>query len=269
MNEIAEMMTLPAGLEDQFPVRGYYGTVNHNVKAIYQRYLGWFDANPAHLHPLPPTEAARRYVEYMGGADEVVRRARQSFDAGDYRWVAEVLNHVVFSQPHHAEALQLQADTLEQLGYQAESGPWRGFYLTAAQELRNGVADLGSGSIVNADVAAAMTTDMLLDYVAMRLNGPDAAHLRATVELTVTDRNDQRILELRNGALHHRTGEDPAADVSVRLSHAALIGLGLGTATLDDLVADGSVEIDRDRAVVDELLAHLDTFAVWFPIASP
>ncbi len=269
MNEIAEELTVPAALENQFSVRGYYGTVNHNIKAIYQRYLGWFDANPAHLHPLPPVEAGRRYVEYMGGADAVVQRARQSFDEGDYRWVAEVLNHVVFAEPEHAEALQLQADTLEQLGYQAESGPWRGFYLTAAQELRHGVADLGSGSIVNSDVASAMTTDMLLDYIAMRLNGPDAAHLRATVELIVTDRGDRRILELRNGALHHRTGVDPDADVTVRLSQDALIALGLGTSTLDDLLADGRVEIDRDRTVVDELLAHLDTFAVWFPIASP
>jgi alkyl sulfatase BDS1-like metallo-beta-lactamase superfamily hydrolase len=269
MIEIAEELTLPAALEREFSVRGYYGTVNHNVKAIYQRYLGWFDANPAHLHPLPPTEAGRRYVDFMGGADEVLRRARESFDQGEYRWVAEVVSHVVFAEPDNAAALQLQADTFEQLGYQAESGPWRGFYLTAAQELRNGIAELGSGGLVNPDVASAMTTDMLLDYLAMRLNGPDAAHLRAVVELNVTDREDQRIIEVRNGTLHHRTGVVLEADVSLRVTQVGLIALGLGTAPLDDLVADGTVEIDGDRAVIDEFLGHLDTFAVWFPIASP
>ena len=120
-------------------MRGYYGTLNHNVKATYVNYLGWFDGNPATLHTHPPEEAAKRYVEFMGGADAALDKARGAFELGDYRWVAEVVNHVVFADPDNQDARELQADALEQLGYQAESGPWRNFYLTAAQELRHGV----------------------------------------------------------------------------------------------------------------------------------
>ena len=138
MVEAAEELELPPALADAPASRGYYGTVNHNVKAVYQRYLGWFDGNPAHLHPLPPAEVGARYVAAMGGADAVVARAREAFDAGDYRWVAELLDRVVASDPSHRAATALLADTLEQLGYQAESAPWRDFYLTGAQELRSG-----------------------------------------------------------------------------------------------------------------------------------
>src|SRR5690606_34336859 len=123
---------LPPGLRTEFHARGYYGTVNHNVKAVYQRYLGWFDGNPANLHPLPPEEAGRRYVELMGGADAVLAAGRAAFERGEYRWVAQLVNHLVFAEPDHREARELQADALEQLGYQAESGPWRNFYLTGA-----------------------------------------------------------------------------------------------------------------------------------------
>ena len=137
MNEIAEELELPAGLGDEFFNHGYYGTLSHNAKAVYQRYLGWFDGNPAHLNPHPPVEAAQRYVSYMGGADAVLDRARLSFAEGDYRWVVEVVNHVVFADPENEPARLLQADALEQLGYQSESGPWRDFYLSGAMELRS------------------------------------------------------------------------------------------------------------------------------------
>ena len=137
MNEIAEELVLPAGLGDEFFNRGYYGTLSHNAKAVYQRYLGWFDGNPAHLNPHPPVEAATRYVAFMGGADAVLEKARASFAQGDYRWVVEVVNHVVFADPENEPARLLQADALEQLGFQSESGPWRDFYLSGAMELRS------------------------------------------------------------------------------------------------------------------------------------
>jgi alkyl sulfatase BDS1-like metallo-beta-lactamase superfamily hydrolase len=155
--EIAEQLDLAPELASEFHTRGYYGTVNHNVKAVYQRYLGWFDGNPANLHPLPPEDAGRRYVEFMGGAGLLLAKAREAFAAGEYRWVAQVVNHLVFAEPDNTDARHLQADALEQLGYQAESGPWRNFYLTGAQELRHGLPDLGQarpGGIMKAASAS-------------------------------------------------------------------------------------------------------------------
>ncbi|MCK6557455.1 MBL fold metallo-hydrolase, partial [Candidatus Binatia bacterium] len=137
--EIAEQLELPEALRTAFAVRGYYGTVSHDAKAVYQNYFGWFDGNPAHLDPLPPAEAARRYVEFMGGAAEVKRKARESFERGEYRWVAMVMHHAVFADPDDAEARELLARAYDQLGYQAESGPWRDVYLSGAHELRHGI----------------------------------------------------------------------------------------------------------------------------------
>ena len=137
--ECAERIRLPSSLAKEWFNRDFYGTVNFNVKAVYQRYLGWFDANPAHLHPLPPQEASRKYVEYMGGAGAVLARAREDLRKGEYRWVAQAVNHVVFAEPENREARELQADVLEQLGYQSESPVWRNFYLSGARELRDGV----------------------------------------------------------------------------------------------------------------------------------
>ncbi|MEO6988866.1 MAG: alkyl sulfatase dimerization domain-containing protein, partial [Aquihabitans sp.] len=173
--EIAEELTLPTDLEQEFSNRGYYGTVSHNAKAIYQRYLGWFDANPAHLNPHPPAAVGERYVAAMGGADEVVRKAQVAYDEGDYRWVAEVVGHVVFSDPDQTDARQLQADAFEQLGYQAESAPWRDFYLTGAQELRNGPPPIPAGHGIAAEIIEAMTPAMACDYLGVRLDGPAAA----------------------------------------------------------------------------------------------
>jgi alkyl sulfatase BDS1-like metallo-beta-lactamase superfamily hydrolase len=137
--EIAEMIKLPKELAQHWALRGYYGTMNHNVKATYVKYLGWFDGNPATLHVLPPVEASKKYVEFMGGPEAALKKAKAAYAKGEYRWVAEVVNHVVFADPNNKAAKELQADVLEQMGYQAESGPWRNFYLTGAKELREGL----------------------------------------------------------------------------------------------------------------------------------
>lgn len=157
--EIAERMQVPPALERAWHTHGYYGSVSHNTKAIYQRYMGWFDGNPAHLWQHPPVEAAGRYVDFMGGADQVLGRARESFAAGDYRWVAEVVNHVVFADPSNAEARTLQAAALEQLGYGSENGTWRNFYLMGALELRDGAIGTPA-STASPDVSAALTIDL-------------------------------------------------------------------------------------------------------------
>ena len=164
-SEIAEQITLPPVLENAWSTRGYYGTVSHNVKAIYQRYMGWFGGNPAHLWEHPPVEKAKRYLALGGGADAVVENGRAAFEGGDYRWAAEVLSHVVFAQPDHASASALLADTLEQLGYGSENGTWRNFYLSGAYELRNG--QFGTPTVTaSPDMVAQLSPDMLFDAMA-------------------------------------------------------------------------------------------------------
>jgi alkyl sulfatase BDS1-like metallo-beta-lactamase superfamily hydrolase len=275
--EIAEELRLPPELEGTAASRGYYGTVNHNAKAVYQRYLGWFDGNPAHLHPHPPTEAGRRYVEFMGGADAVLEKARASFDDGDYRWVAEVVSHVVFADPGNEAARALEADALEQLGYQAESGPWRDFYLTGAQELRHGHPQLGIGSTAAPDTVAAMTTEMLLDYLGVRIDGLAAAVRIWAIDLTATDRDERWRVGIERGALHAiRLETDPEGlpevDVVLRADHAPLAQLLFSpepVAELASLVDAGSVSVEGDRAALDAFLATLDRFTLMFPIVTP
>jgi len=278
MDEIAEALTLPETLSQDFCNRDYYGTVSHNAKAVYQRYLGWFDGNPANLQPLPPVDASVKYVEFMGGAAEVLRRARESYEAGEYRWVAQVVNHVVFAEPDNMDARCLQADALEQLGYQAESGPWRGFYLTAAQELRYGAPKgLPGSSVGSADVVRAMTVEMLLDYLAVRLNGPDATRHTLRFNLTVTDRDDEQwTFGVDHGSLHAIAGRHvDVADATITCTHEALATLTLNSSSLDDeldaLLASGALAID-DAAGIDAvrtLLGLLDRFEFWFDIVLP
>jgi alkyl sulfatase BDS1-like metallo-beta-lactamase superfamily hydrolase len=264
--EIAETLTPPPGLERRAHVRGYYGTLSHNAKAVYQRYLGWFDANPAHLQPLPPEDAAARYVEFMGGVDAVLGKVRTSIDAGDYRWAAQVLDHAVFAAPDREDVRLLHADVLEQLGYRSESGPWRDFYLTGAQELRHGVPNLGGSMASNVDMLRAMTTEMLVDLMAVRLDGARAAPL--VLNLTVTDRDERGIVGLDHGALRWTPGRhDDAAAAELALPHLALARLVSGLVTLDELGDEAAVT--GDRAALQQLLETLDTFDASFAIVTP
>ena len=163
MVEIAEMLDLPESLQTDWSARGYYGSPNHDIKSTYVKYLGWFNGNPATLHEYPERDAAVKYVAFMGGADAVLKKAKESYDKGDYRWVAQVVNHVVYADPENKAARSLQADALEQMGYQAESGPWRNFYLTGAKELREGVQKLSAPSTASPDTIRAMSLDLLFD----------------------------------------------------------------------------------------------------------
>jgi alkyl sulfatase BDS1-like metallo-beta-lactamase superfamily hydrolase len=175
-----------------------------DLRQPYVKYLGWFDGNPANLHNLPPEETAKHYVEFMGGADEVLAKAHAAFEKGEYRWVAEVVNHVVFADPSNQRARALQADTLEQMGYQAEAGTWRGLYLTAAKELRDGVASLPVAGSASPDSIKAMSLALLFNVLGVRLNGPNAAGRSLTLNLVFTDTGENAVLELRNGSLNHR-----------------------------------------------------------------
>ena len=272
MLEIAEQLELPPALAHTWSSRGYYGSVNHNVKAIYQRYLGFFDGNPATLHPHPPVEAAKRYLAYMGGADAVLERARADHEAGDDRWVAEVVKHVVFAEPDNVAARELLADAFTQLGYQAESGPWRNFYLTGAKELRDGVAVLPVPSTASPDIISVMPTGLILDFVAVRLKHGEAAELTGTTLLVLTDVEERHLLELSNGVLHHRpvtADEQVAADATLTTTRAWLNDLLADADPAAALRSGEGIELRGDATGLLEAFGLLDDFPFWFDIVTP
>jgi alkyl sulfatase BDS1-like metallo-beta-lactamase superfamily hydrolase len=268
--EIAEEVAFPPELASHWAMRPYYGSVNHNVKATYTKYLGWFDGNPANLHPHPPEYVAKKYVEMMGGADTVVEKARGAFADGDYRWVAEVVKHVVFADPDHDAGKELLAEAFEQLGYQAESGPWRNFYLTGAKELRDGVVPLPIPNPASPDSVRAMTLDTFLDYLGIRLNGPNAAGRAITLNVSLTDTDETAVLILANGSLSHSVGrQDPGADATLTMTRPVLSGIILGQVALDDAIAGGDVTVAGSSTAAQELLGLFDTFEFWFDIVTP
>jgi alkyl sulfatase BDS1-like metallo-beta-lactamase superfamily hydrolase len=270
MVEIAETIQLPDGVGKQWYNRGYYGSVNHNAKAIYQRYLGWYDSNPSNLYKLPPVEAAKRYVQFMGGADKVIAQARESFDKGDYRWVAEVMNQVVFAEPDNAQARNLGADALEQLGYQAEDPTWRNEFLTGAQELRHGVFKVGIAGVASADTVQAMTPDMLLDYLGIRLNGPKAAKSPLSIVWKLPETGESYALEVRNGTLiYTKDGQLAKTDATLEMSRSDLASAIMGGRSLADGIKAGAVTVKGDQGKVDMLFSLLDTFDFNFPIVTP
>ncbi|MEU8138821.1 alkyl sulfatase dimerization domain-containing protein [Streptodolium elevatio] len=266
--EIAEHLQLPPALENAWSTHGYYGSVSHNLKAIYQRYMGWFDGNPAHLWQHTPVEAAKRYVEFMGGADAVVDKARGSFDAGDYRWAAEVLGHVVFAEPDHPAARELLADTYEQLGYGAENGTWRNFYLSGATELRDG--QFGTPTVAaSADMIANLSPEMLFDAIAIQVDGPKAWNENLSIDVVLTDTGDRYRLRLANGALTYSAAEQRGeADVTLSTSSKALPALALGKLTPDGLAGAG-IQVNGDASVLAILASVLDPGDQDFAIVTP
>ena len=273
MLEIAEQMALPSGLGDEFFNHGYYGTVSHNAKAVYQRYLGWFDGNPAHLWPLPPVEAATRYVEFMGGAEAVLERALSSFERGEYRWVAEVVNHLVFADPENEAARYLQADALEQLGYQSESGPWRDFYLTGALELRaNGTALKGLRCVgASGGLVKSMTPDLLLDMLGVHLNGPRANELAFDVDLTISDRDDDRwSFGVRHGVLHARHEVSRrGSEVTMTTTLSQFAAFVSNVHSIQELTSAGGFHVEGEVVLLDQLRDCLDEFDLGFEIVLP
>ena len=267
--EIAEGLELPPELAAEWHCRGYYGSVSHNVKAVYQRYMGWFDGNPAHLWEHTPVESARRYVEFMGGAERVLELARSSFEEGDYRWVAEVVNHVVFAEPENAAARELQADALEQLGYGAENATWRNFYLAGAGELREGIA----GTPTNPrppDILARLSVEQILDGMKVRIDGPKAWGKRMTIAWEVTDPDERHLLTLENGVLHHRPAPEGAeAEATLVIERAALNEMLSGEAELAELASGGRLRVEGDGVKLGELLGLLEEPDPGFAIVTP
>lgn len=262
--EIAEELTLPDSLQRSFHNRGYYGTVSHDSKAVYQWYFGWFDGNPANLNPLPPADSASKYVAFMGGADAVLDKAQQSFDAGEYRWTAEVLNHVVFAEPENNAAKALLAQTYDQLGYRAESGPWRDFYLTGAKELRDGAQGTSLDLRKGIGLLQQVPIERFFDAMAARLNGPEAAKHDLTINFDFTDRDENHVLQIENGVLHH--WQRPAADnadATVHLTHPALLAL------IGGQLSPKQLKVDGERASLGRFFALLEAPDRGFPIVTP
>jgi alkyl sulfatase BDS1-like metallo-beta-lactamase superfamily hydrolase len=259
-DDIAATLEMPANYAHQSHVQGYYGTVSHNVRSVYDRYLGWYDGNPAKLHPHPPVEAGKRYVEMMGGADAVIAGAQRAFDDGDYRWVVQVLNHLVFADPENRSARTLSADAMEQLGYQSESATWRNAYLSAAHELRHGSYNLGV--VRPPAVADAMTGMQLIDMLGVRFD-PDKFRDTASIAWTITSLDETHLMGVANKTIHHY--EDPTAeqlaavDVAVDATHASIVQIGYNSPALPDLLAEGAITVTAgDGAVLDEFVAALD-----------
>ncbi len=270
MLEVAEMIKLPRSLDRQWYNRGYYGSVNHDAKAVYQRYLGWYDSNPANLHSLPPEEAAKKYVEFMGGPAAMIARARASFSKGEYRWVAQEMNHVVFADPENREARELQAAALEQLGYQAENPTWRNEYLMGAHELRHGVPRAIAMRVDSRDTLRAMTVELLLDYLGIRLNGPRAVGKTITMNWSFTDTGETFAVTLENAALTYTAGlQLPTADATITFRRAALDRVLVGDTTLEKEIRAGGIRIQGDRRKLAELLALMDSFEPMFNIVTP
>ena len=256
-------------LDTFWPNRGYYGTLRHNSRAVYQRYMGWFDGNPSDLNDLPPEAAATKYVEYMGGEEAVLERAQGDFDKGEYRWVAMALKHVVFANPNSAAGKNLLADTYEQLGYQAESGPWRSVYLQGAFELRNGVPQAGGIETASPDTIRAMPPDMLFDYLAVRLNGPEAAGKNLMINVNFTDLQQEYGLTVENAVLNYSPGPVPNANARLSLAKSTLDQIQLGDTTIDEATASGDLVIDGQRGAFNEFMGLLDTYEFWFNIVTP
>jgi alkyl sulfatase BDS1-like metallo-beta-lactamase superfamily hydrolase len=269
--EIAAEASLPPSLARLWSCRGYYGTVSYNVRGVYQRYLGFFDGNPAHLDPLPPQEAGRRYVGLAGGSAKLLTVAREAFEDGDYRWVAELTSHAVFACERCGEARELQARALEQLGYQAESAVWRNLYLVAAMELRDGSPRrAGRRRAASADVARALSIEQLWDALGVRLDAPRAGNLRIVIGWDFTDVQERWTITVENGALSALRGRiAPDAHATVTLTRAAFDSMLLQEGGTAELFTSGAIVVDGDGAKLGELLSLLDEGDPAYPIVTP
>lgn len=270
MVEIGEMITMPDSLAKEWYNRGYYGSLNHNAKSVYNFYLGWFSGNPSTLYPLPDIEAAKKQVEYMGGAENILEKAQKDYEKGNYRWVAQVLNYVVFAEPTNKEAKTLLANTLEQLGFQSENATWRNFFLSGAQELRDGVHPQLMISPASHDMVAAMPPESFFDYLSIKLNGPKAAQNPLTVNFNLKDTDQKYLLEIKNGVLNYYPGKNSdKAAFSITLTRQALNSLILRQSKLDEMIKSKSLSLTGNEALLKTFLSLFDNFNPWFNLVEP
>ena len=269
MTEVAARMRLPDSIGKKWYNRGYYGSVSHNSKGVYQRYLGWYSSDPSDLNPLPPEQAGQRYVAAMGGADAVLKQGQQAIARGEYRWAAQLLKNLVFSDPKNQAARNLEADALEQLGYQTENAIWRNQYLMGAYELRNPISSTAGQDTASPDTLAAMTPEQLLDFTGIRLDGAKADGKRIGFNWKLPN-GDKFAIQLENSVLLYRKGEQlDHPDVTLKVDKVDLARLLNGETTLSQEVLAGHIEISGQTEKLNELLTLLDHFEPMFPIVTP
>jgi linear primary-alkylsulfatase len=268
--EIADQIELPESLRTPFANRDYYGTVRHNARAVYQAYLGWYDGNPSHLNPLPPEEAGANYIELMGGAEAVLAEAQVSYDEGSYRWVAELLDRLVFAEPDNRQAKALLARTYDQLGYQAESGPWRDEYLSGAYELRHGGPEQGVDISLFEDLLKETPVAYFFDTMAVRLNGPDAEGKTITVKIVFADLGESYELSLENSVLHHRSvAQDATADVTLNVTYDLFIRMMIGKAGLKDTLFSDELAVEGSKIDLVRFFSLFEKPTGTFNIVTP
>jgi alkyl sulfatase BDS1-like metallo-beta-lactamase superfamily hydrolase len=270
-DEIAEKIQLPESLDKIWANRGYYGTLKHNVKAVYNYYLGYFSGNPSDLDPLAQEEAGAKYVQYMGGEKNVLKQAKHDYNKGEYRWVAQVLKHVVMANPNNTQAKDLLAKAYEQLGYTAESSVWRNFYLTGAQELRNGVADSkGSGGMMNLDTLLKMPMDDFLNFLSIKLNGTKAENKNLAFNVKFTDLQTNYMITLGNSVVNYKEGKSASEpNTTITIDKVSFYLITLGREDLDKMSAAGKVSISGDKDLFKEFLSLLDQFNPKVNIVTP
>lgn len=265
--EIADALQMPKSLHDYLGVHGYYGSVRHNARAVYQFYMGWFDAHPSNLDQLPPVEEAKRYVALAGGVDNMVAAARKAFDAGDFRWAAELLKHAVYAEPGNTAAKELLARTFEQMGYMAESAPWRNFYLTGAFELRNGAPKTGKSLAIMQDMLLHTPVERFLERMAASIDGVKAANTNLKINLAISDLNETYQLWIENAVLHFRKAP-PAIDANatLTLTKAFFIKMMTGQAGAKDLLFSSDVKTDGSTIDLGRFLLLIEKAPGAFPI---
>ncbi|HEY3287185.1 MAG TPA: alkyl sulfatase dimerization domain-containing protein [Gemmatimonadaceae bacterium] len=269
-SEIAATVTLPASLQSALGSRGYYGDVRHNVKAIYQFYLGNYDGNPAHLDALPPEESAPRYVALMGGADKVMAAATTAFEKGEYRWGAELLNQLVFAEPKHAAARELLARTYEQLAYAAESSTWRNSYLVAADELRHGPPPKGITARNMLDVLAQAPIERFLDAMAASLDGPAAAGKDYRINLVFSDTKESFVLWIENAVLHYRKAPPaPNANATLTLTKGLFVRMMAGAAGVQETIFGDDLSVRGSKTDLVRFLMLIEKAKGVFPVVTP
>ena len=238
-------------------------------RPCYNLYLGFFDGNPSTLNELPPAAASKKYVEFMGGADAVLVKAKETFDKGDYRWTAQVVNHVVLADPANKKARALLANTAEQLGYQSEGGVWRNFYLAGAKELRDGVTNVATPATSSPDIVRNMPIDLFLDYLAIQVNPKKADGKIARVKLVMPDTKQSFLVTLENSVINHIKSRDgQQVDVTLTLDRAELNNILLGQAKLPGLIAEGKAKVEGKQETLNDLLGSLEPFEFWFDIVT-
>jgi len=267
LHEIPDMVELPEGLKHDFACRGYYGTLKHNIKAVYQFYLGWWDGRPSTYDALPPVESAKRFVSVIGGAEAVLAEGRRAADEGDYRWAAEIVDKLVFAEPENEAAKALQADIFEQMGYQAEAGTWRNIFLLGAQELRQGICP-SEVDTSNPDVLFNMGVGMALDFLGVKFNAEKAGG-EFTVLLDFTDKGESHLLAAQNGVLANSTNHDGNADLVLRLTEVAFFKLLGRVAGVEDLAVEGVLTLEGDATKLVALFGAMDDFDPNFAIVTP